>query len=97
MSRDSPQPECLSDTMDQTRAKRARIQSQKPLSPESALNPPSPLKEPLEVSVPTTSGFRLKNFTIFFFFSNTTLNVKTTASLLSYIFVNIEEKASRFT
>ena len=57
MSRNSSQPECLPDTMVQTRAKRARIQSQRPLSPESALNPPSPLKEPLEVSVPTTSGF----------------------------------------
>ena len=57
MFRNSPQPECLSDTMVQIRAKRARIQSQNPLSPESALNPPSPLKEPLEVSVPTTSGF----------------------------------------
>ena len=57
MSRNSPQPECLSDTMVQTRAKRARIQSQRPLSPESFLNPYSPLKEPLEVSVPPTSGF----------------------------------------
>ena len=54
MSQNSPQPECLPDTMVQTRAKRARIQSQRP---ESALNSPSPLKEPLEVSVPTTSGF----------------------------------------
>ena len=62
MSRNSPQPECLSDTMVQTRAKRARIQSQRPLSPESALNPPSPLKEPLEVSVPTTSGFKVIAF-----------------------------------
>ena len=43
--------------MVQTRAKRARIQSQRSLSPESALNPPFPLKEPLEVSVPTTSSF----------------------------------------
>ena len=57
MSRNSSQPECLPDTMVQTRAKRARIQSQRPLSPESALNFPSPLKEPLEVSVTTTSGF----------------------------------------
>ena len=57
MSRNSSQPECLPDTMVQTRAKRARIQNQLPLSPESALNPPFPLKEPLEVSVPTTSGF----------------------------------------
>ena len=48
---------CLSDTMVQTRAKRARIQSQRPLSPESTLNPPPLLKEPLEASVPTTSGF----------------------------------------
>ena len=43
--------------MVQTRAKRARIQSQRPLSPKYALNPPSPLTELLEVSVPTTSGF----------------------------------------
>ena len=57
MSRNSPQPECLSDTMVQTRAKRARIQSQRPLSLESTLNPPPLLKEPLEASVPTTSGF----------------------------------------
>ena len=59
MSRNSPQPECLSDTMVQTWAKRARIQSQRPLSPESALNTPYPLKEPKESSVPTTSGFIL--------------------------------------
>ena len=59
MSRDSPQPECLLDTMVQTRAKRARIQSQKPLSPESTLFPPSPLNKPLEASVPTTSGFTI--------------------------------------
>ena len=57
MSRNSPQPECLSDTMVQTRAKRARIQSQRPISPESTLNPPPLLKEALEASVPTTSGF----------------------------------------
>ena len=57
MSQKSPQPKCLPDTIVQTRAKRARIQSQRPLSPKYALNPPSPLKELLEVSVPTTSGF----------------------------------------
>ena len=57
MSKNSSKSECLPDTMVQTRAKRARIQSQRPLSPESALNSPSPLKEPVEVSVPTTSGF----------------------------------------
>ena len=75
MSRNSPQPECLSDTMVQTRAKRARIQSQRPLSPESVLNPPSPLKEPLEVIVPPTSGFT-KNFLSFYslFISETSAN-----------------------
>ena len=52
MSRNSPQPKV------QTRAKRARIQSQRPLSPESTLIPPSPINKPLEASsVPTTSGF----------------------------------------
>ena len=40
MYQNGPQPECLPDTMVQTRAKRARIQSQRPRSPESALNPP---------------------------------------------------------
>ena len=45
MSRNSPKPECLADTMVH---KRARIQSQRPLSPKSALNPPFFLKEPLE-------------------------------------------------
>ena len=64
MSRNSPQPECLPDTMVQTRSKRARIQSQRPLSPESALNPPSPLKEPLEVIMPTTYGFNLFNIVL---------------------------------
>ena len=59
MFRNSPQPECLSDTMVQTRAKRACIQSHRPLSPKSTLNPPSPSKEPLEASVPTTSGFKI--------------------------------------
>ena len=44
MSQKSPQPKCLPDTIVQTRAKRARIQSQRPLSPESALNPPTLLK-----------------------------------------------------
>ena len=54
MSRNSPQPKV------QTRAKRARIQSQRLLSPESTLVPPSPLNKPLEAnSVPTTSGFSL--------------------------------------
>ena len=47
MSRNSPQPKV------QTRAKRARIQSQRPLSPESTLIAPSPLNKPLEASVPT--------------------------------------------
>ena len=52
MSRNSPQPKV------QTRAKRARIQSQRPLSPECTLITPSPLNKPLEASsVPTTSGF----------------------------------------
>ena len=59
----SPNPECLPDTMVQTRAKRARIQSQRPLSPESTLIPPSPLNKPLEASsVPTTSGFLFEGF-----------------------------------
>ena len=62
MSQNSPQPECLPDTMVQTRAKRARIQSQRLLSPESALNTSFPLKEPLEVSVQTTSGISKSNF-----------------------------------
>ena len=53
MSRNSPQPKV------QTRAKRARIHSQKPLNPESTLFPPSPLNKPLEASVPTTSGFKM--------------------------------------
>ena len=53
MSRNSPQPKV------QTRAKRARIQSQRPLSPECTLITPSPLNKPLEASsVPTTSGFK---------------------------------------
>ena len=59
MSRNSPQPKV------QTRAKRARIQSQRPLSPECTLITPSPLNKPLEASsVPTTSGFivALKKF-----------------------------------
>ena len=47
MSRNSPQPKV------QTRAKRARIQSQRPLSPESTLIASSPLNKPLEASVPT--------------------------------------------
>ena len=52
MSRNSPQPKI------QTRAKRARIQSQRALSPECTLITPSPLNKPLEASsVPTTSGF----------------------------------------
>ena len=54
MSRNSPQPKV------QTRAKRARIHSQKPLNPESNLIAPSPLNKPLEASVPTTSGFNNK-------------------------------------
>ena len=58
MSQNSPQPECLPDTMVRTRAKRARIQSQRLHSPEYASNSPSPLKKPLEVSVPTTSSFK---------------------------------------
>ena len=61
MSRNSPQPECLPDTMVH---KRARIQSQRPLSPKSALNPPFFLKEPLEVSVPTASGFNFSLATL---------------------------------
>ena len=65
MSQNSPQPECLQDTMVQTRAKRARIQSQKPLSPESTLIPPSSLNKPLETSVPTISGF---NYIVFKYF-----------------------------
>ena len=54
---DSPNPECLPDFMVQTRVKRVHICSQKPLSHESTLNPPSLLNKPFEVSVPTTSGF----------------------------------------
>ena len=54
MSRNSPQPKV------QTRAKRARIHSQKPLNPESDLIAPFPLNKPLEASsVPTTSGFKV--------------------------------------
>ena len=72
MSRNSPQPKV------QTRAKRARIQSQRALSPECTLISPSPLNKPLEASsVPTTSGFIIYNI---FFESNrnlTTEHVKT--------------------
>ena len=53
----SPNPECLPDTMIQTRAKSARIQSLRPLGHESTINPPTLLNKPLEVGVPTSSGF----------------------------------------
>ena len=59
MSRVSPNPECLPDTMIQTRAKKARIQSQRPLSHESTIEPPTLLNKPLGVGVPTSSGFKL--------------------------------------
>ena len=57
MSRVSPNPECLPDTRIQTRAKSARIQSQRPLSHESTIDPPTLLNKPLEVGMPTSSGF----------------------------------------
>ena len=60
MSRVSPNPECLPDqTMSnlQTRAKSARIQSLRPLSHDSTINPPTPLNKPLEVGLPTSTGF----------------------------------------
>ena len=57
MTRDSPNPECLPDTMIQTRAKSARIQSLRTLSHESTINPPTPLNKPLEVGLPTSTGF----------------------------------------
>ena len=41
----SPNPECLPDTMVQTLAKSARIQSQRSLSQESTLKPPSFLNQ----------------------------------------------------
>ena len=58
MSRVSPNPECLPDTRIQTRAKSARIQSQRPLSHESTIDPPTLLNKPLEVGMPTSSGFK---------------------------------------
>ena len=65
MSRNSPQPKV------QTRAKRARIHSQKPLNPESDLIAPSPLNKPLEASsAPTTSGFTSHIFTISHFITH---------------------------
>ena len=64
MSRVSPNPECLPDTMIQTRAKSARIQSLRPLSHESTINPPTLLKKTLEVGLPTSIGF---NINIFFY------------------------------
>ena len=57
-------PECLPDTMVQTRAKQACIQIQRPLSPESTLNPPSLLNKPLEDGMLTTSGL-IVNLTSF--------------------------------
>ena len=57
MSRVSPNPECLPDTRIQTRAKSARIQSQRPLSHESTIKPLTLLNKPLEVGVLTSSGF----------------------------------------
>ena len=57
MSRVSPSPECLPDTRIQTRAKSARIQSQRSLSHESTIDPPTLLNKPLEVGMPTSSGF----------------------------------------
>ena len=59
-------PECLPDTIVQIRTKRARIQSQRPLSPESILNPPSLLNKPLEVGMPTSSE-KIKNTVLYFF------------------------------
>ena len=56
-SKSIPNPECLPDTRIQTRAKSARMLSQRPLSHESNINPPSPLNKPLEVGMPTSSGF----------------------------------------
>ena len=61
MSRVSLNPECLPDTMIQTRAKSARIQSQRPLSHESTIKPPTLLNKPLEVGVQTSSGFKVFN------------------------------------
>ena len=58
----SPNPKYFPDTIVQTRAKSARIQSQKPLSHESTLKPPFLLNKPLEVGVLTTSGFRTSGF-----------------------------------
>ena len=45
MSQNSSQKVCVPDTMVKIRAKRARIWSQRPLSPEFVLNPPFPLIE----------------------------------------------------
>ena len=52
----TPNPECLPDTVIPLR-KSARIQSKRSLSHESTHNPPSLLNKPLEVGLPTTSGF----------------------------------------
>ena len=51
MSRVSPNSECLPDTMIQTRAKSARIQSQRPFSHESTIEPPTFLNKPLELGL----------------------------------------------
>ena len=59
MTRDSPNPECLPDTMIQTRAKSALIQSLRTLGHESTINPPTPLNKPLEVGLPTSTGFTM--------------------------------------
>ena len=53
----SPNPEFLPDTVIPLR-KSARIQSKRSLSHESNHNPPSLLNQPLEVGLPTTSGFK---------------------------------------
>ena len=54
----TPNPECLPDTVIPLR-KSARIQSKRSLSHESTHNPSSLLNKPLEVGLPTASGFKL--------------------------------------
>ena len=53
----TPNPECLPDTVIPL-GKSARIQSKRSLSH----NPPSFLNKPLEVGLPTASGFILMKF-----------------------------------
>ena len=52
----SPNPECLSGKLIQLRNS-ARIQSKNSHSHYSTHNPPSLVNQPLEVSLPTISGF----------------------------------------